>query len=78
MATETNKGAKGAVCVTGGSGFLGGWCVAQLLEKGYVSSCARRLCVRSSSILRPLCVDLEHIASSVGASTRTFARRVDV
>src|SRR2546423_6770219 len=27
--------AKGAVLVTGGSGFLGGWCIIKLLQAGY-------------------------------------------
>src|SRR5436305_151006 len=26
----------GTVLVTGGTGFLGGWCIASLLERGYV------------------------------------------
>ena len=26
---------KGTVLVTGGSGFLGGWCIVSLLEDGY-------------------------------------------
>ena len=25
----------GTVLVTGGTGFLGGWCIAALLERGY-------------------------------------------
>src|SRR5690348_18415242 len=28
-------GANGTVLVTGGTGFLGGWCVATLLERGH-------------------------------------------
>jgi nucleoside-diphosphate-sugar epimerase len=28
-------GSEGTVLVTGGTGFLGGWCIAQLLERGY-------------------------------------------
>jgi nucleoside-diphosphate-sugar epimerase len=28
-------GSEGSVLVTGGSGFLGGWCIAQLLEQGH-------------------------------------------
>lgn len=27
--------AGGTVLVTGGTGFLGGWCIASLLERGY-------------------------------------------
>jgi uncharacterized protein YbjT (DUF2867 family) len=27
--------ADGAVLVTGGTGFLGGWCVAEALRRGY-------------------------------------------
>jgi len=26
---------KGTVLVTGGSGFIAGWCIVQLLEEGY-------------------------------------------
>jgi nucleoside-diphosphate-sugar epimerase len=29
------SGPEGSVLVTGGTGFLGGWCVAQVLEQGY-------------------------------------------
>ena len=29
------NGSNGTVLVTGGTGFLGGWCVASLLERGY-------------------------------------------
>ena len=31
MATEETK----TVLVTGGSGFLGGWCLVELLNRGY-------------------------------------------
>ncbi|MGK2938181.1 MAG: NAD-dependent epimerase/dehydratase family protein, partial [Solirubrobacteraceae bacterium] len=27
--------AEGTVLVTGGTGYLGGWCIATLLERGY-------------------------------------------
>ena len=32
---EPNEGAAGTVLVTGGTGFVGGWCIVELLRRGY-------------------------------------------
>src|SRR4051794_29584202 len=46
-------GSDGTVLVTGGTGFLGGWCIVSLLERGYdvrttVRDLAREGAVRNS------------------------------
>lgn len=43
---------KGPVCVTGGSGFLGSWCVAQLLEKGYTVHATTRSAKKAAHLLK--------------------------
>jgi len=41
---------KGTVLVTGGSGFIGGWCVIGLLEQGYVVRTTVRDLAREASV----------------------------
>src|SRR5437660_1313252 len=62
----------GTVLVTGGTGFLGGWCIASLLERGYdvrttVRDLAREQAVRDA---------LER--AGIDPGTRFTARRADL
>src|SRR5918992_139048 len=41
---------KGVVLVTGGSGFLGGWCIVSLLEAGYSVRTTVRNLARESEV----------------------------
>src|SRR5258708_34205227 len=41
---------KGTVLVTGGSGFIGGWCVIQLLQEGYTVRTTVRDLSRESAV----------------------------
>ena len=48
----------GTVLVTGGSGYIGGWCVIGLLQQGYnvratVRDLSRETAVRATSPRRP-------------------------
>ena len=40
--------AKGPICVTGGSGFLGSWCVKMLLDKGYTVHATTRSAAKAA------------------------------
>ena len=39
---------KGTICVTGGSGFLGSWCVKMLLDKGYTVHATTRSAAKAA------------------------------
>jgi dihydroflavonol-4-reductase len=71
--TQTQATAGERVLVTGGSGYIGGFCIAQLLAEGYqvratIRNLARADAVRASLLtLNPAAATVEFVAADLGA-----------
>ena len=62
---------KGTICVTGGSGFLGSWCVKMLLDKGYTVHATTRSAAKAAYL-----TDLDGAEVQRREQKRTEGKRV--